>query len=496
MLEPVSHYLPSRNAIAALVFLKRGQLKAAVVGSGPNGLAAAVVLAQHGMEVTVFEADKTVGGGMRSHEGLRAGVIHDMCSAVHPLAIASPFFRELKLERHGLDFAFPKLDLAHPLDDGSAGLLYRNLSQTTKRMGKDELLWRATFGPLAKNFNSIASDTLGPVLRVPRSAMWTGLFGFNAVLPASLSALRWREESTRALFAGIAAHAFSRLDTPLSSSVGTLLIAAAHNTGWPVAVGGSQSIVKAFLAELAQLRVTVICGTRIDSLQQINDFDVVMLDTTPQDALRILGARLPKRMQKAYSQFSHGPGAFKVDFLIEGDIPWSSKALRQAGTVHLGGTFAEIAEAEKSIVAGKMPQNPFVLLGQQYLADPSRSDGNLNPVWAYAHVPNGFDADATELIVRQIERFAPNFQDTIVDSVSFSTEEMQRYNANYVGGDIIGGASGARQLIARPILSPDPYYTGVSGVYICSSSTPPGAGVHGMCGKHAAESALKHLHQR
>lgn len=468
-------------------------MKAAVVGSGPNGLAAAVVLAQYGVDVTIFEADSTVGGGMRSHESLRSGVIHDMCSAVHPLAVGSPFFRQMELERHGLDFAFPELDLAHPLDDGSAGLLYRDLNRTAENMSKDELMWRATFGPLAKNFKAIAFDILGPVLRVPRSPMKTGLFGLNAVLPASLSALRWRQASTRALFGGVAAHAFSRLDTPLSAAVGTMLIAAAHDTGWPIAVGGSQSIVKAFLTELARLRVSVECGVYIDSFQQITDFDVVMLDTTPQHALRILGDRLPKRMQKAYSRFTNGPGVFKVDFLIEGDIPWRNKAIQQAVTVHLGGTFEEIAEAEKSVVAGRMPRNPFVLLGQQYVADPSRSDGRFNPVWAYAHVPNGFDADATELIIRQIERFAPGFRDIIVESVFFTTDEMQRYNANYVGGDIIGGASGARQLIARPTFSPDPYYTGLSGVYICSASTPPGAGVHGMCGKHAAESALKRL---
>lgn len=471
-------------------------MKAAVVGSGPNGLAAAVVLARHGLEVTVFEAGDTPGGGMRSHQGLRTGVIHDMCSAVHPLALTSPLFRELELTRHGLKFAFPELDLAHPLDDGSAGFLYQDLTRTVENMGVDGLAWRATFEPLAKDFLAIAADALSPVLQVPRSPIKTALFGLHAVFPASLSALRWRTTRTRALFAGVAAHGFSRLDTPLSSAVGTLLIAAAHHTGWPVAVGGSQSIIQAFLAELAQLRVSVVCGTRISAFAQISDFDVVMLDTAPQDALKILEGRLPRRIQKAYSRFAHGPGAFKVDFLIDGDIPWRNSVVRQAGTVHLGGSLAEIASAEKSVAAGHMPRHPFTLVGQQYRVNPSRSDGRFNPVWAYAHVPNGFKADATELIIRQIERFAPGFRDTIVDSVSLSTEALQSYDVNYVGGDIIGGQSGVSQLLARPVLSPDPYYTGIPGIYLCSASTPPGAGVHGMCGKHAAESALRRLGER
>lgn len=468
-------------------------MKAAVVGSGPNGLTAALVLANYGLDVAIFEANSTPGGGLRSHEHLRSGVIHDMCSAIHPLAIASPFFQEFNLERHGLEFAFPKTDLAHPLDDGQIGLLYHDITRTACEMGDDGIRWSKTFGPISQSFEKISDDILRPLLHLPRSPFQTGFFGLNAALPANLFALRWRDESTRALFGGVAAHAFSRLDTPLSSAVGTMLIAAAHHSGWPVAVGGSQSIANALIAELGRLKVRVECNARIERLQQICDFDIVMLDTTPLEAVKILDTRLPSRIKKSYSKFQHGPAAFKVDFLIKGNIPWKNPLAIEAGTVHLGGTLAEISHSEKLIVRGEMPSNPFVLVGQQYRVDPLRSDGDYNPVWAYAHVPNGYNQDATEVVVRQIERFAPGFRDVIVDSLSFDAHAMQSYNSSYIGGDILGGRTSVKQLIARPRLSIDPYYTGIPGVYICSSSTPPGAGVHGMCGRNAAESALKHL---
>ncbi|ADP40520.1 FAD dependent oxidoreductase [Rothia dentocariosa ATCC 17931] len=468
-------------------------MEAAIVGSGPNGLAAAITLAQQGVKAHVFEASSTPGGGMRSHEQLRSGVIHDMCSAVHPFTSVSPFFTNVDLRRYGLRFALPEVDLAHPVDEDRIGVLYRDIDRTAAGLRRDGKIWKATFGPLARNFNKIAQDLLGPVLNIPKHPLVTLSFGINAVLPAQLSAYRWREPATRALFGGIAAHAITRLDTPMSSAVGMMLTAAAHATGWPVAVGGSGAIADAMVAELSSYGGEITCNTRITSIEQLTGFDIIMLDTSPHAAAEILKDRLPKRQRRAYQAYRFGPGAFKVDFVIRGHIPWTHKAARQAGTVHLGGTLSQIAATEKQAVKGNLYECPFVLVGQQYLADPSRSDGEHHPVWAYAHVPQGYPYDVTEHIVRQIERYAPGFRDIIVDSVSYSTETLEGYNENYVGGDIIGGATDMRQLLARPIFSADPYATGVSGVYLCSASTPPGAGVHGMCGLQAARRALKLL---
>ena len=468
-------------------------MEAAVVGSGPNGLAAAIMLARRGFKVCVFEASSTPGGGMRSHDQLRTGVIHDMCSAVHPFTAASPFFTDVDLRRHGLRFSLPEVDLVHPLDDNRIAVLHRDINRTATNLGRDGKIWKATFGPLAHSFDKIVQDFLGPVLHIPRHPLSALSFGINAALPAQLSAWRWREPATRALFGGIAAHALTRLDTPMSSAVGMMLTAAAHATGWPVAVGGSVAIANAMVAELSSYGGEIICNVQVTSLEQLRGFDIVMLDTSPPAAAEILKDRLPKRQRHAYQTYRFGPGAFKVDFVVKGHIPWIHDAARQAGTVHVGGTISQIAVTEKQIADGQLSDHPFVLVGQQYLADPSRSDGDYNPVWAYAHVPQGYPYDATEHIVRQIERYAPGFRDSVVESASYSTEALEKYNKNYVGGDIIGGATDMSQLLARPIFSANPYATGVPGVYICSASTPPGAGVHGMCGVQAARHALKTL---
>ena len=471
---------------------------AVVVGSGPNGLAAAIRLAQAGMEVTVVEAYERPGGGTRSSERTVPGLLHDDCSAFHPTGVASPYFASLELERHGLRWLWPEIDLAHPLDDGRAGVAARDRSRTRRTLGSDAGRWDRLFASATRNFEALIGEVFQPVEHAPRHPVVLGRFGMHAVQPATWTARRFRDDPARALFMGVAAHAFSRLDTPLSSSVGMLLTAAAHSVGWPIAEGGTESITRALLAELAGLGGKVVTDTRVTSLDQLRELtgqrsDVVMLDTAPAGALEIVGDALPGRVRRALSRYRYGPGTFKVDFAIEGDIPWTNADCPRAGTLHLGGSAAEIAAVEKCTARGDMSERPFVLLGQQYLIDASRSHGSINPIYAYAHVPSGYDGDATEAIIGQIERFAPGFRDRIVAVSTRSPAQFEAYNPNWVGGDISTGANTARQIALRPRLSVNPYMLGVPGVYLCSSATPPGAGVHGMAGFNAAETAIKRL---
>lgn len=461
---------------------------AIVVGGGPNGLAAAARLARAGCDVTVLEASDTVGGGARSSEYLAPGLVHDHCSAAHPMALASPFFQELNLR--GLEWCAPEIDCAHPLDDGSAGAFATSFDVTDELLGADAQRWRQVFAPVAKKFDPLFAEISQPVLRVPRHPLTLANFGVRVLPPATLLARTFKTEQARALWGGVAAHAFWRLDRPLTSAVGVTLTAAAHAHGWVVAKGGTQRIVDALVADIVAHGGKIETNTRVSSVNDLPSHDVLMLDVVPSIALEILGDRLPSRIARAYRLFSHGPGAFKVDFAVEGGIPWIAQDARRAGTVHVGGSFDEIVANERSVVDGKMPAAPFVLVGQQYLADPSRSAGNVHPIWAYAHVPHGYTGDATEAIVEQIERFAPGFRDRVVGMAVRSTTEMSKYNENYVGGDIIGGAGSPLQTVFRPRVSPNPYATGIPGVYLCSSSTPPGAGAHGMCGANAADRAL------
>ncbi|MFD9126623.1 phytoene desaturase family protein [Kitasatospora sp. NPDC059571] len=464
---------------------------AVVVGSGPNGLTAAVVLAEAGLAVTVLEAADTIGGGTRSSELTLPGLLHDHCSAVHPMAVGSPGMRGLGLERHGLEWRLPEVDLAHPLDGGRAVAMHRSAELTAAGLGADGPAWRRLFEPLAERFDALAEDLLGPPLRLPAHPAALAGFAARAALPAAAVARRWRTPQARALFAGVAAHALRPLGSPGSSAIGLMLVAAGHRRGWPVARGGSRSITAALAARLAELGGTVETGVRVTSLAQLPPDALVMLDVAPQDALAICGDRLPARVARAYARWRYGPGAFKVDLAVEGGIPWRDEVCRRAGTVHLGGTIEEIARTERMIAAGRLPERPFVLIGQQYLADPGRSAGTTHPVWAYAHVPRGWQGDATEAVLDQIERFAPGTRDRVVGRAATDTRAMARHNPNYVAGDILTGANTPRQLVARPRLALDPYSTGIPGVYLCSAATPPGAGVHGMCGVGAARSALR-----
>lgn len=466
---------------------------AVVVGSGPNGLACAVELARNGVNVTVLEAQATIGGGTRTSELTVPGLLHDDCSATHPMAAASPFLNSLDLREHGLEWLRPELDLAHPLDDGSAGVMVRSIDETARALGEDGDAWRRVFGSSSAHFEDLLEDMLTPIIHLPRHPLRLLRFGIPAAAPASLLARSWKTPQARALFGGVSAHAFAPLGRPMSSSVGCALIDACHAFGWPVAKGGSRAITDALASVLREHGGRIETGRRVGSLAELGDPEVVVLDLAPGAVVEIAGERLPVRVARAYRRYRHGPGAFKIDLAVEGGVPWTNESCRRAGTVHVAGTFEEIAIAERAINHGSMPERPFVLVGQQYLADPTRSKGGLHPVWTYAHVPNGYPGDASETILGQLERFAPGFRERIVASSVRDPADLAAYNTNYVGGDIITGANTPVQVLVRPRFALDPYSTGIDGVYICSAATPPGAGAHGMNGYNAARSALRHL---
>lgn len=468
---------------------------AVVVGSGPNGLAAAITLAERGVDVLVLEAADRVGGGTRTSELTVPGLLHDECAAFHPMGVASPFFQSLDLEREGLRWLWPEVQLAHPLDGGRAALLWRSVERTANGLGVDGPAWQRLMGRTADNFDALASDVLRPIVHLPRHPLKLAHFGLNALLPAPWTARRWRTDEARALFAGMVAHKFGPLTGPLTSSVGLLLGAAAHAHGWPVAEGGTEAITRALVARLEGAGGRIETGVRVSSYAELANPDLLLLDTAPDAAARILGDRLPERTRRAYRRHTFGPAAFKVDYAIQGDIPWENPDLLRAGTVHLGGTLEEMVATEARTGRGEMPNLPFVLLGQQYLIDPTRSGGDsgLNPIYAYAHVPHAWRGDATDAVTAQVERFAPGFRERVRHVHVRDTRALEAHNANYVGGDISAGANTARQLVMRPKVGSNPYATGVPGVFICSSATPPGGGVHGMAGHNAARAALSWL---
>ncbi|MFE2999610.1 phytoene desaturase family protein [Nocardia sp. NPDC059246] len=466
---------------------------ATVVGGGPNGLAAAVALARAGVRVTVLEADQEIGGGTRTVEAIVPGLLHDHCSAVHPMAAGSPFLRELGLDRYGLSWRTPEIDCVHPLDGGRAGVLHRSVERTAAGLGRDGQRWTSLFGRPAARYDALAEDILQPLLRVPRHPLTLARFGAPTPLPASALARIFRTEEARALFGGIAAHAFRPLHLPMTSAIGLGILTAGHRYGWPVAAGGSQAIADALAALLADLDGKIETGVRIETATHLPQADLTMFDLAPESVAEILGDRLPSRISHAYRRFRRGPGAFKVDFAVAEGVPWTNPDARRAGTVHLGGPFAEVAAAERDIHAGRLPERPFVLVGQQYLADPQRSVGDVHPVWAYAHVPHGYTGDATEAIIGRIEQFAPGFRDRVIGYTVSPTAEFATHNPNFTGGDIMTGSKDIRQLVFGPRITLSPYAIGIPGMYICSAATPPGPGAHGMCGANAAEAALAHL---
>jgi phytoene dehydrogenase-like protein len=469
---------------------------AVVVGSGPNGLACAATLATRGLRVTVIEAAERIGGGARSSELTLPGLIHDDCSATHPMAPGSLALASLGAERHGLEWAWPEVSLAHPFDDGTAATMYRSIDATAAALGEAGPAWKRLFRRPAERFDEICEDIMGPLPHLPRHPLSLARFGLPTLAPATLLARALPTEDARALFGGVAAHSYSDLRRPLSSAVGVGLIVAGHRHGWPVARGGTQAIADALAAVVREHGGQIETGRPVRSLAELPAADVVVFDLAPSAVAEIVGDRLPQRVARAYRRYRHGPGAFKVDLAVEGGVPWTDPDSGRAGTVHTIGSFAELVAAERDVNRGRMPERPFVLVGQQYLADPSRSHDDVHPVWSYAHVPHGYEGDATEVLLDQIERFAPGLRERIVARHVRSTVEMEAFNPNYVGGDIITGANTPRQLVARPRLAPDPYSTGIPGVFICSAATPPGAGAHGMCGYNAAQSALRQLERR
>jgi phytoene dehydrogenase-like protein len=467
--------------------------EAIVVGSGPNGLVCAAWLARAGMQVTVLEARERIGGGTTTSELTLPGLLHDDCSAVHAMAVGAPSLNELSLERHGLEWCWPEVDLAHPLDGGEAGVMLRSLADTRAGLGADGSAWERVFGSSARGFAALSEDIMRPILHVPRHPLALARFGIGAALPATAIARSFRNEEAKALWGGCAAHASTPLSRPMSASIGVALICAGHRYGWPVARGGSGAISGALAAVIREHGGRIETGRRVSSLAELPRADAVVLDLAPGAVLEIAGERLPARVASAYRRYRHGPGAFKVDLAVEGGVPWTNAATRRAGTVHAAGSFAEIVAGERAIDRGRMPERPFVLVCQQSLADPTRARDGVHPVWAYAHVPRGYTGDATEALLDQIERFAPGLRERILARAVRSTGQIERDNANYIGGDILTGANTPLQTVIRPRLALDPYATRIPGVYVCSAATPPGAGAHGMNGYNAAKSVLRSL---
>ncbi len=467
--------------------------EAIVVGAGPNGLACAATLATQGVGVTLLEAAATVGGGARSSELTLPGLVHDDCSATHPFSPGSPALTSLGLERHGLEWAWPEVDLAHPFDDGSVATMLRSIETTAAGLGSAGAAWKRIFGPASKNFDALSEDIMRPLAHLPRHPLRLIPFGLRAMAPVSVLARALPTPEARALFGGTAAHSFSPFGRPFGSAAGLALTCACHSNGWPVARGGSQAIAEALAAVVREHGGRIETGRGVRSLAELPAADAVIFDLAPSAVADIAGERLPSRVARAYRRYRHGPGAFKVDLAVEGGVPWRDEASGRAGTVHVVGSFDEIVVSERETNRGRMPERPFVLVGQQYLADPSRSRGDLHPIWAYAHVPHGYEGDATEALLDQIERFAPGLRERIVARHVRSPADLESYNPNYIGGDIITGANTPLQSVARPRIALDPYATGIPGIYICSAATPPGAGASGMSGYNAAQSVLRHL---
>jgi phytoene dehydrogenase-like protein len=469
---------------------------AIVVGGGPNGLAAAIELAREGHSVEVIEAASTVGGGARSEERTLPGFVHDACSSIYPFGRLAPFFAGGWLERRGVRWIEPPIPLGHPFDDGTAVVVHRDVEAMAATLGRDTDEYRRLFGTLVDHFDELLPDVLAPfhIPLWPRRTARLAWFGLQALQPASWLAGRFVEERTKALFAGAAAHALLPMRAPVSGAAGLLMLGSAHRDGWPFPAGGAGTIPAAMAEELLSLRGRIETGHPIRSLDELPAHGVTLFDLTPRQVLEVTGTVLPAGFRRRLASFRYGPGVFKLDLALDGPIPWQAEDLAGAGTLHLGGTYAEIAASEAAVAKGQVPERPFVLLTQPSRFDPSRAPDGKHTAWAYCHVPNGSTADMTEPILAQIERFAPGFRDRILATVATDPAALEAYNANDIGGDIAGGWNGLTQLFTRPSWRfYDPYSTPNPSIFLCSASTPPGGGVHGMCGFHAARSAARRL---
>jgi phytoene dehydrogenase-like protein len=467
--------------------------EAIVVGSGPNGLAAAIVLARAGLSVRVVEAADTVGGGARSAELTLPGFVHDVCSAIHPLGVASPLFRELPLAEHGLEWIEPPAALAHPFDDGTAALLERSREAVAPGLGEDEDRWRRLFAPLARDSEPLLAEVLAP-LHLPSHPLALARFGARAMLPATtLARLSFRGGKARGLFAGLAAHSMLPLERPPSAAFGLMLGLLGHGVGWPFPRGGTQRLSDALAGYLRSLGGEIETGRRVESLAELGSTRPVLLDVTPRGLLGLAGDRLPSRYRRRLERYRYGPGVFKLDWALDGPIPWQAQECARAATVHLGATLEEIAASEAAAWRGEIAERPYVLLAQHSLFDATRAPEGRHTAWAYCHVPNGSGVDMTERVEHQVERFAPGFRERILARSALGPPDLERHNPNNVGGDINGGAATLSQLFTRPVARVSPYTTPLPGVFLCSASTPPGGGVHGMCGYHAAQAGLRFL---
>ena len=467
---------------------------AVVVGAGPNGLAAAIVLARAGRAVELFEARDTIGGGCRSAELTLPGVVHDVCSAIHPLGRSSPLFRELELERHGLTWIEPRVQIAHPLDDGRAALVYRDVGRTVAGFGdaNDARTYRRWMEPVSRDWDLVVRHLLGPLpLGAIRHPVALGRFGLPALLPMAAVARHFTSPVPRALLAGCGAHSFLPLTWAMTAGLGLALLASAHAVGWPIPRGGAQRIVAALESVLREAGGEIRTGVEVRDLRDLPPHRAALLNVTPRQVLAISGERLGGLYAAQLRRYRYGPGVFKLDLVTDGPIPWRIPELADAGTVHLGGTFEEVAASERAVASGRVHERPFVLVSEPSRFDPTRAPEGRHVVWAYCHVPNGWSGDASERILGQLERFAPGFRDRVLATHVLRPSTLEAYNANDVGGDINGGLQHWAQFFTRPALRWDPYSTPDPGIFICSASTPPGGGVHGLCGLHAARSALR-----
>lgn len=472
--------------------LSSPEYDAVIVGSGPNGFAAAITLQRAGLSILLIEAKNTIGGGLRSAELTLPHYIHDVCSAAHPLAVTSPFFKTLPLHEHGLEFIDSPVICAHPFDDGDAAALFRSVEDTAHSLHEDEHTYLKLIKPIVRDWPRIEDDALGP-LHFPRHPGEMVRFGLKAIHPATKIARRFKSKGARGLWAGISAHSIQPLTSAATSATALVLITAGHLNGWPIARQGSQSIAMALGSYFISLGGVIETGFHIHSLKQIPPCDAILFDTSPRQLLQVDGIHFSSFYKWQLSRYRYGMGVFKMDWALDGPIPFTSEVCRKSGTVHLGNTLEEIVASEQLTSQGKHPGKPFVLLVQPSLFDDTRAPAGAHTAWAYCHVPNGSEINMTDQIEQQVERFAPGFRKRIMARHIMNTRQIEEYNPNYIGGDIIGGAMNLGQLFTRPAVRLSPYSTSAKGIYLCSSSTPPGGGVHGMCGYHAAHRVMKDI---